>query len=107
MTEDQPLGLEDAQRLAQRRPGHPEALDQVGLVPERVTLVELAGDDQPAELVGDLLRLLPRKLERAERWSPARVCFGMKRRQHIPRDRARTEQLPCSLRAHAARSGDA
>ena len=39
---DQALGLEDAQGLAQRRARHPEALDEVGLVAERVALVELA-----------------------------------------------------------------
>ena len=55
---DEALGLEDAQRLAQRGPGDAEALDQVGLVPERVALLELAGDDELPELVGDLLGLL-------------------------------------------------
>ena len=31
---DQPLGLEDAQRLPQRRPGHAEALDELRLPPQ-------------------------------------------------------------------------
>ena len=39
-------------------PRHPEALDEVGLVAERVALVELAGDDEAPQLVGDLLGLL-------------------------------------------------
>ena len=57
---DQPLGLEDAQRFAQRRARHAEALDEVGLPPERVALRQLAAHDQGAQLVGDLLGLLAR-----------------------------------------------
>ena len=57
---DEALGLEDPQRLAQRRARHAEPLDEVGLVAERVAFRQLAGDDQRAQLVGDLLRLLAR-----------------------------------------------
>ena len=55
---DEALGLEDAQGFAQRGAGDTEALDQVGLVAQRVALGELPGDDQRAQLVGDLLGLL-------------------------------------------------
>ena len=55
---DEALRLEDAQRLAQRGPGDAESLDEVGLVTEGVALGELAADDERAQLVGDLLRLL-------------------------------------------------
>src|SRR5262249_3484432 len=67
---------EDAERLAQRRPRHAEALDELRLAPERIALRELAGHDQLAELVGDPLRLLtePRALRPfpggASGWSP-------------------------------------
>jgi hypothetical protein len=55
---DQPLGFEDAQRLAQRRPRHAEALDQVGFTSERLALGELPADNERAQFVGDLLRFL-------------------------------------------------
>src|SRR5262249_13589794 len=57
---DEPLGLEDAERLAQRRSGHAEALDEIGLVTQRLAVAELARHDQPAELVCDPLWLLAR-----------------------------------------------
>ena len=56
---DQTLGLEDAERFPQRWSRHAEALDQFRLVTEGVPLVQFAENDQPAQLVGDLLRLLP------------------------------------------------
>lgn len=56
---DQPFGFEDPQRLPQRRPRDAEALDEVGLVAERVALVQLAQNDEPSQLVGNLLGLLP------------------------------------------------
>ena len=39
---DEALGLEDAQGLAQRRAGDAEAVDEIGLVAERVAVGELA-----------------------------------------------------------------
>ena len=45
---DEALGFEDPQRLAQRRAGHAEAFDEVGLVTQRVAFGQLAGDDQRA-----------------------------------------------------------
>ena len=56
---DQALGLEDAQRLAQRRARDAEALDQLRLVAQQLALDQLALDDEAADLVGDLLGLLP------------------------------------------------
>jgi hypothetical protein len=55
---DQALGLEDAQRLAQRRPGHGEPLDEVGLLAEPLAVGQLPADDQRPQLVRDELRLL-------------------------------------------------
>ena len=56
---DEPFGLEDPERLAERGSRHAEALDQVGLVAQRVALGQLATDDQRAQLVRDQLGLLP------------------------------------------------
>ena len=58
LEEGESLGLEDPQRLAQRRARHAEALDQVGLTAERLALAELTADDGRPQLVGDLLGLL-------------------------------------------------
>ena len=63
---DQALGLEDAERLPQRRTGHAEPLDELGLVPQQLALHQPALDDEPADLVGDLLWLLPLG---ARRWA--------------------------------------
>ena len=55
---DESFGLEDAQRFAERRAGHAEALDEVGLATERGAVGQLAAHDQGAQLVGDQFRLL-------------------------------------------------
>ena len=55
---DQSFRLEDAQRFPQRRARDAEALDEVGLTPERVALRQLAAHDQRTQLVGDLFRFL-------------------------------------------------
>ena len=52
---DQLFGLEDAERLAQRRSGHPELLGERGLGRQRLALAQLAADDPLAQVVGDEL----------------------------------------------------
>ncbi len=58
---DQALGLEDAQRLPQRRAGYAEPLDEVGLPAERLPIGQLAADDERPEFVRDALRHLPHR----------------------------------------------
>ena len=55
---DQTVGLEDAQRFAQRRTRNPEPFDELWLAPDRLPFGQLTADDQRAQLVRDLLRLL-------------------------------------------------
>ena len=52
--------IEDAQRFAERRAGDTEAFDEVRLPAERVTLGQVAVDDQLTDLVGDLFGFLAR-----------------------------------------------
>ena len=55
---DQPLCLEDPEGLTEGGARDAEPVDEIGFVAEGITLGELAGHDQGAELVGDLLGLL-------------------------------------------------
>src|SRR5690606_8065518 len=98
---DEALGLEDAKGLAQRGAGHAEALDQVGLVAQRVALAELAGDDELAQLVGDLLGLLPGRAPRRAALSHRSGPRPLPRRAaRRPRDRTIAVARPASgLRA--------
>ena len=48
----QPLGLEDAQRLAQRRPADLELVEQILLLGEQLAIGDLTVEDAAAQLVG-------------------------------------------------------
>ena len=52
---DQPFRLEDPERFAERRPGHPELLGECRLRRQRLALAQLAADDALAKVVGDEL----------------------------------------------------
>ena len=60
----EPLGGEQAERLANGRAADAEVARELRLRREPPALLELAGDDQLAELVGDLLVALPDAPER-------------------------------------------
>jgi hypothetical protein len=60
----EPLGGEKAKRLADGRPADPERARELGLGRQPAALRELTGDDQLAQLVGDLLVALADAAER-------------------------------------------
>ena len=103
---DQAFRLENAERLAQRRPRHPEPLHQVRLVAERIPLGELPRHDQPAELVGDLLRLLaqPRAFDPALRHDP---FLRLRQSQPLQLDRQQPSRLGMAYMAHRWSRGNA
>ena len=84
---DEPLRLEDAERLAERRSRDAEPLDEIGLVSERVALGQLPADDEGTQLVGDLLRLLARSRRGAPRHQLSLRCVAVEPRtvSHRPR----------------------
>jgi hypothetical protein len=53
--DDQPFRLQDAEGLADRRPGHAELLHELGLRRQLLPRLHRAADDLPAQLGGDQL----------------------------------------------------
>ena len=69
---DEGFGLQDPERLAQRRPGYAEHLHQHGFRRQRVAGLQVAADDLPADVRRDQLGRLGCAQDR-----PGRIARGM------------------------------